>query len=148
MTTRPLLVELFTEELPPKALPKLGQAFADGLCSALTQQALVTQENTVTAFATPRRLAVRLSHVLAVAPDQAFSEKLMPVKVGLDASGAATPALLKKLAAKGWDQLDVSQLGRESDGKQDYLVASGTAPGAKLSEVLQAAIESAIAGLP
>ena len=148
MITRPLLVELFTEELPPKALPKLGQAFADGLCAALAQHGLVGQENTIVAFASPRHLAVRLTQVQDVAPEQAFSEKMMPVKVGLDASGAATPALLKKLAAKGWEHMDVSQLGRESDGKQDYLVASGTAPGAKLAEVLQAAIEATLAGLP
>jgi glycyl-tRNA synthetase beta chain len=148
MITRPLLVELFTEELPPKALPKLGQAFADGLCAALAQHGLVGKENTIVAFASPRHLAVRLTQVHDEAPEQAFSEKLMPVKVGLDASGAATPALLKKLAAKGWEHMDVSQLGRESDGKQDYLVASGTAPGAKLAEVLQAAIETTLAGLP
>jgi glycyl-tRNA synthetase beta chain len=148
MNSRPLLVELFTEELPPKALHKLGESFANGLCQALTQHGLIEANNTVTAFATPRRLAVRLSHVLAVAPDQAFSEKLMPAKVGLDANGAPTAALLKKLAAKGWEHLDVTQLGRESDGKQDYLVASGTAAGAKLAEVLQASIETTIAGLP
>jgi len=148
MITRPLLVELFTEELPPKALPKLGQAFADGLCAALAQHGLVGRENTIVAFASPRHLAVRLTQVHDEAPEQAFSEKLMPVKVGLDASGAATPALLKKLAAKGWEHMDVSQLGRESDGKQDYLVASGTASGAKLTEVLQAAIETTLAGLP
>lgn len=148
MITRPLLVELFTEELPPKALPKLGQAFAEGLCAALAQHGLVAADNQIVPFATPRRLAVRLTQILDVAPDQAFSEKLMPVKVGLDASGAATPALLKKLAAKGWEQMDISQLGRESDGKQDYLVASGTAPGAKLVDILQAAIETALAGLP
>ncbi|MDN4015388.1 glycine--tRNA ligase subunit beta [Zwartia panacis] len=148
MITRPLLVELFTEELPPKALPKLGQAFAQGLCAALTQQGLIATDNTVVPFATPRRLAVRLTRVLDEAPEQAFSEKLMPVKVGLDSSGAATPALLKKLAAKGLEQMDISQLGRESDGKQDYLVASGTAPGAKLVDVLQTAIETTLAGLP
>ena len=148
MITRPLLVELFTEELPPKALPRLGQAFADGLCAALAQHGLIATGNQIVPFATPRRLAVRLTHVLDVAPEQAFSEKLMPVKVGLNATGAATPALLKKLAAKGWELMDISQLGRESDGKQDYLVASGTAPGAKLVDVLQTAIESALAGLP
>lgn len=148
MITRPLLVELFTEELPPKALPKLGQAFADGLCAALAQHGLVGKENTIVAFASPRHMAVRLTQVHNEAPEQAFSEKLMPVKVGLDASGAATPALLKKLAAKGWEHMDVSQLGRESDGKQDYLVASGTAPGAKLAEVLQTAIETTLTGLP
>ena len=129
MITRPLLVELFTEELPPKALPKLGLAFAEGLCAALNQHGLVASDNEIVPFATPRRLAVRLTRILDEAPEQTFSEKLMPVKVGLDASGAATPALLKKLAAKGWEHLDVSQLARESDGKQDYLVASGTAPG-------------------
>lgn len=148
MITRPLLVELFTEELPPKALPKLGQAFADGLCAALAQHGLVGKENTIVAFASPRHIAVRLTQVHNEAPTQAFSEKLMPVKVGLDASGAATPALLKKLAAKGWEHIDVNTLGRESDGKQDYLVASGTALGAKLAEVLQAAIETTLAGLP
>jgi glycyl-tRNA synthetase beta chain len=148
MITRPLLVELFTEELPPKALPKLGQAFADGLCAALDQHGLVGKENTIVAFASPRHMAVRLTQVHDEAPEQAFSEKLMPVKVGLDATGAATPALLKKLAAKGWEHMGVSQLGRESDGKQDYLVASGTAPGAKLAEVLQTAIETTLAGLP
>ena len=148
MSARPLLVELFTEELPPKALSKLGHAFSSGLNDALAQLGLIASDNAIVSFATPRRLAVRLSKVLATAPDQSYSEKLMPVKVGLDASGAATPALLKKLAAKGWEHLDIATLARESDGKQDYLVARGTAAGASLKDVLQTAIETAIAGLP
>lgn len=148
MSSRPLLVELFTEELPPKALPKLGQAFAQGLHDALQQHGLLTERNLVESFATPRRLAVRLTDVLSTAPEQSFAEKLMPVKVGLDANGSATPALLKKLAAKGWDHLDVASLDRESDGKQDYLVARGTAPGATLQGTLQGAIETAINALP
>jgi glycyl-tRNA synthetase beta chain len=102
MSSRPLLIELFTEELPPKALPKLGQAFAQGMHDALQLHGLLASDNLIESFATPRRLAVKLTHVLAVAPEQSFAEKLMPVKVGLDANGAATPALLKKLAAKGW----------------------------------------------
>ena len=148
MSTRPLLVELFTEELPPKALPKLGQAFAQGLHDALQALGLIGTPCVIEAFATPRRLGVKLSAVLSIAPDQSFSEKLMPVKVGLDANGGATPALLKKLAAKGWESMDVSALARESDGKQEYLVASGTAPGAKLNDALQGAIEASIAALP
>ena len=148
MSTRPLLVELFTEELPPKALPKLGQAFAQGLHDALQALGLIGTSCVIEAFATPRRLGVKLSAVLSIAPDQSFSEKLMPVKVGLDANGGATPALLKKLAAKGWESMDVSALARESDGKQEYLVASGTAPGAKLNDALQGAIEASIAALP
>ena len=147
-TSQPLLIELFTEELPPKALPKLEQAFAQGVCDALQAQGLLATANTVTAFASPRRLAVRLSQVLALAPEQPFAEKLMPVKVGLDAQGQATPALQKKLAAKGWADLPLSALERESDGKQEYLVARGTAPGLALTEALQAAIETSLAALP
>ena len=148
MSTRPLLIELFTEELPPKALLKLGQSFAQGLHDGLSQLGLIAEGNVITPFASPRRLAARLSSVLSEAPSRPFSEKLMPVKVGLDAEGKPTPALIKKLASKGLESLDVSNLGRESDGKQDYLVASGTAPGAILSQVLQGVIESALQGLP
>ncbi len=148
MSVRPLLVELFTEELPPKALARLGQAFALGLLDALQQHGLIAPGNAVVPFSTPRRLAVRLTAVLAQAPPQTYAEKLMPAKIGLDANGAATPALLKKLAAKGWENMDVASLERESDGKQDYLVARGTAPGVRLHDVLQTAIEAAIAGLP
>ena len=146
--TRPLLVELFTEELPPKALEKLGQAFADGIHGALARLGLTDAAVAPQPFATPRRLAVRIAAVHAQAPDQAYAERLMPVKVGLTADGAASPALLKKLAAKGWEALTVDQLERESDGKQDYLLARGTAPGARLADSLQDALESALAGLP
>ena len=148
MTTRALLIELFTEELPPKALARLGQAFAQGLHDALAQSGLVAPESVTEAFATPRRLAARLTAVRGEAAPQAYAEKLMPVKVGLDASGAATPALLKKLAARGWADMDISTLARESDGKQDVLIARGTAPGASLSATLQSAIEATIAALP
>ena len=150
MTTNlnPLLVELLTEELPPKALQKLGQAFAEGLRATLHKHGLLADGCDVAAYATPRRLAVRLSQVRGQAPDQAYAEKLMPVKVGLDADGKPTPALLKKLAAKGLDTVDPAELARESDGKQDYLVARGTAPGARLAEGLQDGLQAAIDGLP
>ncbi|OZI64404.1 glycine--tRNA ligase subunit beta [Bordetella genomosp. 11] len=145
---RPLLVELLTEELPPKALRKLGDAFAEGIRQGLAQRGLLAADCRMQPYATPRRLAVHLSAVLAQAPDQEYAEKLMPVKVGLDAEGRPTPALLKKLAAKGLDAVDAATLARESDGKQDYLVARGTAPGARLADGLQHALDAAIAGLP
>ena len=148
MSSRPLLIELFTEELPPKALLKLGQAFAQGLHDGLAQLGLIADGNITTPFASPRRLAARLSAVLSEAPARPYSEKLMPVKVGLDADGKPTAALIKKLASKGLESMDVASLGRESDGKQDYLVASGTAAGALLSEALEGVIESTLQGLP
>jgi glycyl-tRNA synthetase beta chain len=145
---RPLLVELLTEELPPKALRKLGDAYADGIRRELAARGLLAPDCVMEPYATPRRLAVRLSAVRAQAPDQDYAEKLMPVKVGLDADGRPTPALLKKLAAKGLETLDPAALARESDGKQEYLVARGTAPGARLADGLQQALDAAIAGLP
>src|SRR5690606_3014906 len=102
----------------------------------------------VTDYATPRRLAVHLSRVLGQAPDQAYSEKLMPVKIGLDDSGAITPALAKKLAAKGLSHLSAPDLVRRSDGKQDVLYAEGFAPGSLLAEGLQAALDHALDALP
>lgn len=150
MTTniRPLLVELLTEELPPKALQKLGQAYAEGVRGTLERHGLLAEGCAVTAYSTPRRLAVHLSAVLAQAPDQPYAEKLMPVKIGLTEDGKATPALQKKLAAKGLENIDLATLDRESDGKQDYLVARGTAAGAALAAGLQEGIDTALNSLP
>lgn len=146
--TRPLLVELLTEELPPKALQKLGRAFAEGIRAVLQKKNLISADCAVADFATPRRLAVLLDTVLGQAPEEQFSEKLMPAKVGLTDSGEATPALIKKLASKGLQHLQPADLVRESDGKQDYLYASGVAAGALLADALQEAIDASIAALP
>src|SRR5690606_22647004 len=88
--TRPLLVELLTEELPPKALQRLGQAFAEGLRASLQQQHLLADACTVRPLATPRRLAALFDAVLKQAPEQRYTEKLMPAKVGLTGEGAMT----------------------------------------------------------
>lgn len=148
MSPTSLLIELFTEELPPKALERLGQAMAQGVADGLTERALMTDTSVTTAFATPRRLAVHITNVLDTAPDQAFDEKLMPVKVGLDEQGQPTAALQKKLAAKGLQHMSVKELSQVDDGKQAYLVAQGMAPGAKLADVIETVIESAISRLP
>src|SRR5574337_1012269 len=101
MTTANLLVELFVEELPPKALQKLGDAFDGVLREQLAAQGLAAADAGLTAYASPRRLAAHITGVLDQAPDKAVSQKLMPVAVGLSADGLATPALLKKLTALG-----------------------------------------------
>ena len=117
MTTQNLLVELFVEELPPKALKKLGDAFAGVLATSLRAQGLATEASVVTAYASPRRLAAHVTAVAAQAADKAVAQKLMPVSVGLDASGAATPALLKKLLGLNLDASAVPQLQRRPDGQ-------------------------------
>jgi len=151
MTTvspRPLLVELFVEELPPKALPKLAAAFADGLVAGLRAESLLEASVDVTPYATPRRLAVLIDAVAERAADRAVSHKLMPASVGLTAAGAATPALLKKLAALGADAAVVPSLQRRLDGKSETLFLDAVAAGASLAEGLQRALDRALAQLP
>ena len=97
MTTQSLLVELFVEELPPKALQKLGNAFSEVLSEQLRAQGLLSANSVVTSYATPRRLAAHISAVIAQAPDRQVEQKLMQVAVGLDASGNATPAPIAQL---------------------------------------------------
>jgi glycyl-tRNA synthetase beta chain len=74
-----LLIELFVEELPPKALKKLGEAFATLLADGLKAQGLAPADAAVTAYASPRRLAVQVAGVAARAADKAQQTKLMPV---------------------------------------------------------------------
>lgn len=143
-----LLVELFVEELPPKVLKKLGDAFAGVLFEQLKAQGLTAAGSALTAFASPRRLAAHVTAVAAQAADKAVSQKLMPVAVGLDASGNATPALLKKLQALGADASAVAGLKRAPDGKAEALFYDSTVKGATLVEGLQKALLEAIAKLP
>jgi glycyl-tRNA synthetase beta chain len=148
MSTRNLLVELFVEELPPKALRKIGDAFAQALQSSLKSQDLLSEDSVLTSFASPRRLGVHLSKVATQAADKPVSQKLMPASVGLNAEGKATPALLKKLAALGADESAVPSLKREHDGKAEVLYFNSVAKGATLTEGLQKALEDALPKLP
>ncbi|RDI18652.1 glycyl-tRNA synthetase beta chain [Pseudacidovorax intermedius] len=143
-----LLVELFVEELPPKALKKLGDAFASVLRDQLVAQGLAGGASVLTAYASPRRLAAHLTHVAPRAADKAVSQKLMPVSVGLDAAGRPTPALVKKLAALGLDASAAAGLRRAPDGKAEALFHDSTVAGATLAEGLQKALAEAIAKLP
>ncbi len=152
MTTKNLLVELFVEELPPKALKKLGDAFASVLFEQLKAQGLAGTDAAVTAYASPRRLAAHVTHVWLKAEDKAVQQKLMPVAVGLTADGQATPALLKKLSALGADVSNpaaaVAALKRAPDGKAEALFYDSLVTGATLDSGLQKALEEALAKLP
>lgn len=148
MSAKNLLVELFVEELPPKSLKKLGEAFAKGLADSLQAQGLASDRSAVTPYASPRRLAVHISGVQLQAADKAVSQKLMPVSVGLDALGQPTPALLKKLASLGADASAVAHLQRRLDGKAEALFHDSTARGVLLADGLQKAFDAALASLP
>ena len=146
--TQSLLVELRVEELPPKALRKLGDAFAGAIEAELRAQGLLAADSRATSFASPRRLGVLLTHVAARAADRPDRQKLVPVKVGLDEDGKPTAVLLKKLAAIGQDERAVPRLVRENDGKNETLFLDVTVPGAALAAALQQALDAALAKLP
>ena len=152
MTHQNLLVELFVEELPPKALKKLGESFANVLFEQLRDAGLTAAQSVVTAYASPRRLAAHVTQVAAQAADKAIQQKLMPVAVGLDASGNASPALLKKLQALGADishpAAVVASLKRAPDGKAEALFYDSVAKGASLLQGLQKALDESLAKLP
>ena len=155
--SKPLLIELFTEELPPKALKKLGEAFAAGIEASVRADGLVAAGATVTSFATPRRLGARVDAVLSEAPAKAIKEKLMPLAVAKDAAGGASMALKKKLAASGREALATNfpnagdgsdRLVVESDGKADYVYLVALATGTTLVAGVQNAIDATLAKLP
>lgn len=142
-----LLVELQTEELPPKALKKLHVAFAEGVQKSLAAAHVLTASSKMTAYGAPRRMAVLITDVLEVSPEESFVQKLVPAKIGIDADGNATPALAKKMAALGID-CPVSELKRVSDGKNEQLVFEGVRAGVKLAVALQQALLDSVKALP
>ncbi len=146
-----LLVELVTEELPPKALLRLGQAFADSLFGALEKAGFLSAASRGTPFATPRRLAVEITEVRARSADAQVEVKLMPVSVAFDAAGAPSAALHKKLAARGIASFAAVPEGawsRRLDGKSETLFLSETIAGKALAEGVEAALAEAVANLP
>ena len=143
-----LLIEVFTEELPPKSLRRLGEAFSEGIFSALKSASLTTAESTVTSFATPRRLAVQISNVLSQAQDYPVREKLLPTSIAYDAEGKATPPLLKKLAALAYADVDLSSLEKAGEGKNEALYLNVIAKGAALEQTAQTALEQTLNKLP
>lgn len=148
MSMQNLLVELFVEELPPKALKKLGESYSQSLFNSLLSQGLLAEDSQVNAYASPRRLAAHISRVHTQAPDKQIAQKLMPANVGLDANGNASPALVKKLEAIGANSNDIGRLRKEHDGKADILFLDVTQPGATLQEGLQKGLNEALAKLP
>jgi glycyl-tRNA synthetase beta chain len=154
MTMANLLVELFVEELPPKALKALGEAFASGLFDGLQRRDFLTGVSVLTAYASPRRLGVHISSVRGVSePREQPPRKLMPLTVGLK-DGLRTPPLDKKLRELNPDHVDLDEVMRErvfeadEGGKRVLMYREPLRSGSALSVGLGAALGECIAGLP
>jgi len=143
-----LLVELFTEELPPNALKKIGETFAREIRQGLIDRRLVTPEEKWQWFATPRRLAIHIQHVAPQQLPRVVAEKLVPVSIAFDADGKPTQALLKKLQSKGFREADIPALERRVEGKTETLFFQWTDSGFALEQVLGDILVDAFAKLP
>ncbi|MFM2398470.1 MAG: glycine--tRNA ligase, beta subunit [Pseudomonadota bacterium] len=147
-----LLVELLTEELPPKALKKLGEAFASGIAQGLAARKLTGADAVVTSYATPRRLAVHVTQVAAESPAEQDETPLMPTSVAFSNDGNPTLALEKKIQKKtGFPSLAAvppSELSRRLIDGKEYLVHSVLAAGLPISRVLQQTMDETLKRLP
>ncbi|HJU50499.1 MAG TPA: glycine--tRNA ligase subunit beta [Pseudogulbenkiania sp.] len=139
-----LLIELLTEELPPKALPKLAASFAQTITDELKKLQFVAADATAHVFASPRRLALTLPAVLAVQPDQTIVKKGPAVSAGMK-DGQPTPALAGFARSCG---VEVSELSTMSDGKQDVYAYRSVKAGQPLSAVLSDIVALALKKLP
>jgi glycyl-tRNA synthetase beta chain len=140
-----LLIELLTEELPPKALEKLSTTFADEVFGALKEQALAGADSVCTPYATPRRLALTISNVEALQPDRIIERKGPAVAAGLDAEGKPSKALEGFMRSAN---VTFERLQRASDGKSEYFVAKIEQKGKALDDYLTDIVGQALKKLP
>jgi glycyl-tRNA synthetase beta chain len=140
-----LLVELLTEELPPRSLSKLSEAFGTSLLKDLKNDGFLGESSSMRLFSTPRRLAISISNVRDVAPDREVLVKGPAVKSALDASGKPAPALVGFAKKRG---VSVDQLVRFNDGKQEIFAHRDLAKGGKLDTNLELKVEDALSHLP
>ena len=145
MTTATLLVELLTEELPPKSLARLGEALRKALTDDLAQDGFLAAGSQSCVFATPRRLAVQATQVLAQSPDKALEMQGPSLKVGLDKDGKPTPALAGFAKKNGMAVEDLLQI---DTPKGRVFACRKTATGSALSATLAGKVEAALKKLP
>ncbi len=139
-----LLIEVLSEELPPKSLPKLAAAFSGHLFGALVAQAYADADAAVKTYATPRRLAIHIAQVRAVQPERLIERKGPAVAAGLK-NGQPTPALSGFARSCG---VAIEALETLHDGRQECYVYRSTEAGAPLSAQLPGMVSDALAKLP
>lgn len=141
--TRHFLVEIGTEELPPKALKRLAEAFRDGIVEELRKAQLPFRDAVY--FAAPRRLAVRVHDVATAQPEKHVERRGPALTAAFDGNGMPTPA------AQGFarsNNVSVEQLQRLETDKGAWLVHRFTQPGVGTHQLLPEMVESALARLP
>jgi glycyl-tRNA synthetase beta chain len=145
MMKQTLLIELLTEELPPKVLEKLSTTFANEVFAALKEQALLGGDSACTPYCTPRRLAVSITEVEAQQADRIIERKGPAVAAGLDGEGKPTKALEGFMRSAN---VTLAQLQRAGEGKAECFVARIEQKGKPLEEYISTIIMQALKKLP
>lgn len=143
MAEQNFLVEIGTEELPPKALRTLGEAFADNLQHELTNAELPFA--TVRWYAAPRRLAVQVVGLAPAQADKQIEKRGPAVQAAFDAEGNPTKAAIGWARGNG---ISVEQANRLKTDKGEWLVHLADVKGKPAAELLPAMVEQALARLP
>ena len=138
-----LLIELGTEELPPKALLNLSEAFSGG-CDKLLRAAGFEFQN-LESFATPRRLALRVVNIAAEQAERLETRRGPALGAAFDSSGAATKAALGFARSCG---VELAALGRFKSAEGEWLAFEQRVAGRRLFDVLPEVVSAALAGLP
>ena len=141
--SKDLLIELGTEELPPKALKRLSDAFTQGVVDGLKQAGFEIGE--VESYATPRRLAVLIKDVPASQPDRDVERKGPSLSAAYDADGKPTKAVEGFARSCG---VTVDELEQQETDKGTWLVFRASEKGKPLAELLQAIVDQSLAKLP
>jgi glycyl-tRNA synthetase beta chain len=140
-----LLIELGTEELPPKALDELCQAFLDGIVQGLGKRGIEGALDAARGYCTPRRLAVYVPAVAATQPEQHVERRGPAVNAALDAQGQPSRALTGFAQSCG---VEVEALDKLETDKGAWFVFRAVKPGQPLAALLPEIVEEALRGLP
>ena len=142
---KPLLIEIGTEELPPKALDELAAAFQRGICDGLAKRGVEAALDLARTFASPRRLAVHIPQVAAQQPEQSIERRGPAVNAALDAEGNPSKALQGFAQSCG---VTVEQLEKLETDKGAWFVFRAVKPGQPLAALLPEVLDEALKGLP
>ncbi len=143
-----LLIELLTEELPPKSQKEIGIAFAKNIKEFLDKHHLSTEASENSIFSSSRRIGIYIKNIKDKAENQNVSIKLMPASIGFDSLKKPSEALLKKLYTVGLDEKAFDNIIKKNENSSEILYIDKNIEGKKLKDIIGECITSSLSRLP
>lgn len=143
-----LLIELLTEELPPKSQKEIGIAFAKNVKEFLDKHHLSTEASENSIFSSSRRIGIYIKNIKDKAENQNVSIKLMPASIGFDSLKKPSEALLKKLYTVGLDEKAFDNIIKKNENSSEILYIDKNIEGKKLKDIIGECITSSLSRLP